>query len=81
MGVSYPSASRELAPLASAKGLREAILHLSRDKQWINEKHLELCRIPSPTFQEQRRAEWMLAAFRQLGCDADRKSTRLNSSH
>lgn len=70
MGAPYASASRELAPLAGAKGLREALLHLSRDKQWINEKHLELCRIPSPTFQEQRRAEWMLAAFRQLGCEA-----------
>ncbi|MFN0105975.1 MAG: M20/M25/M40 family metallo-hydrolase [Bryobacteraceae bacterium] len=64
------SASRNLDALASSRGLKAALQQLSRDKQWINEKHLELCRIPSPTFQEQRRAEWMLAAFRNLGCDA-----------
>jgi acetylornithine deacetylase/succinyl-diaminopimelate desuccinylase-like protein len=70
MGAFPASASRNLDALASSPGLKEALQQLSRDKQWINEKHLELCRIPSPTFQEQRRAEWMLAAFRQLGCDA-----------
>lgn len=59
-----------LDSLAASRGVKEALQQLSRDKQWINEKHLELCRIPSPTFQEQRRAEWMLAALRQLGCDA-----------
>ncbi len=41
-----------------------------RQKQWINEQHLQLCRIPAPTFFEQRRAEWMLAQFRALGCIA-----------
>jgi hypothetical protein len=70
MGAIFASASRNLDALASSRGVKEALQQLSRDKQWINEKHLELCRIPSPTFQEQRRAEWMLAAFRQLGCDA-----------
>ena len=64
------TASRNLDALAAARGLKEALHHLTRDKQWINEKHLEICRIPSPTFQEQKRAEYMLAAFRQLGCDA-----------
>ena len=64
------TASRNLDALASSRGLKEALHRLTRDKQWINEKHLELCRIPSPTFQEQKRADWMLAAFRQLGCDA-----------
>jgi acetylornithine deacetylase/succinyl-diaminopimelate desuccinylase-like protein len=70
MGVTYAASDRQIAALAGARGVREAIQQVSRDKQWINEKHLEVCRIPSPTFQEQRRAEWMLAAFRQLGCDA-----------
>jgi len=64
------TASRNLDALAASRGLKEALHRLSRDKQWINEKHLELCRIPSPTFQEQKRADWMLSAFRQLGCDA-----------
>ncbi len=70
MGAIFASASRNLDALASSRGVKEALQQLSRDKQWINEKHLELCRVPSPTFQEQRRAEWMLAAFRQLGCEA-----------
>lgn len=70
MGAITAPATRNLDALASARGVKEALQQLSRDKQWINEKHLELCRIPSPTFQEQRRAEWMLAAFRQLGCEA-----------
>ncbi|MBM3786366.1 MAG: M20/M25/M40 family metallo-hydrolase [Acidobacteria bacterium] len=70
MGALFTSTVRDLDLLASSKGVKDALHQLSRDKQWINEKHLELCRIPSPTFQEQRRADWMLAAFRQLGCEA-----------
>ena len=70
MGAFPASASRTLEALAASRGIREALLQCTRDRHWINEKHLELCRIPSPTFQEQKRAEWMLAAFRQLGCDA-----------
>ncbi|MGH9721544.1 MAG: M20/M25/M40 family metallo-hydrolase, partial [Bryobacteraceae bacterium] len=38
-------------------------------KQWISEQHLELCRIPAPTFLEHERAAWMAAQFRMLGCD------------
>jgi tripeptide aminopeptidase len=70
MGALFTSAVRDLDLVASSKGVKEALQYLSRDKQWINERHLELCRIPSPTFQEQRRADWMLAAFRQLGWEA-----------
>lgn len=62
--------ARDMAALAGTRGVREALQQVSRDKQWINEKHLESCKIPSPTFQEHDRAEWFLAAFRQLGCDA-----------
>ena len=46
---------------------RDALQWFVREKQWINEQHLQLCRIPSPTFFEQRRAEWMLEQFRALG--------------
>lgn len=41
-----------------------------REKQWIQEQHLQVCRIPAPTFFEARRAEWMLSQFRALGCEA-----------
>jgi acetylornithine deacetylase/succinyl-diaminopimelate desuccinylase-like protein len=50
--------------------LRDALQWFSREKAWINEQHLQVCRIPAPTFFEQRRAEWMLAQFRALGCIA-----------
>jgi tripeptide aminopeptidase len=59
-----------VSALVSARGIKEALLLLSKDKQWVNEKHLALCRIPSPTFFEQKRAEWMQQQFRALGCEA-----------
>ena len=59
-----------IGDLARSTGVREALHWFTREKQWINEQHLELCRIPSPTFLEHRRAEWMVAQFRAYGCDA-----------
>jgi len=56
--------------LAEARGVREALQWFTREKQWINEMHLQLCRIPSPTFLEGERAHWVAAQFRSLGCDA-----------
>jgi acetylornithine deacetylase/succinyl-diaminopimelate desuccinylase-like protein len=58
-----------IAELANSP-LREALPWFTREKSWINEQHLQICRIPAPTFFEQRRAEWMLAQFRALGCVA-----------
>src|SRR3954453_14353260 len=55
--------------IAQSNGVREALQFFTREKQWINEQHLELCRIPSPTFLEHRRAEWMAAQFRAYGCE------------
>lgn len=40
----------------------------TREKQWINDMHQQLCRVPAPTFLEQQRAEWMAAQFRSFGC-------------
>ncbi|MCS6951440.1 MAG: M20/M25/M40 family metallo-hydrolase [Bryobacterales bacterium] len=48
----------------------ECLRALSRHRQWINEQHIALCRIPAPTFLEQQRAEWMLDQLRALGCEA-----------
>jgi tripeptide aminopeptidase len=58
------------AELADTPPLRDALQWFVRNKQWINEQHLQLCRVPASTFFEQRRAEWMLAQFRALGCVA-----------
>jgi tripeptide aminopeptidase len=64
-----PAAIR-VAELAAAPGIRECLQWFSREKQWINEQHVALCRIPAPTFLEQKRAEWMVAQFSALGCDS-----------
>jgi tripeptide aminopeptidase len=65
-----PPLSKIAAELAGTPPLRDALQWFVRQKQWINEQHLQLCRVPASTFFEQRRAEWMLAQFRALGCVA-----------
>ncbi len=72
---SAKSGSNGLTPavvseLAASPLLRECLQWVSREKQWIHDRHVQLCRIPAPTFFEQRRAEWMIEQFRALGCDA-----------
>lgn len=62
--------ARIVAQAASTPVVRECLQWFVRERQWINEQHLLLCRIPAPTFFEQRRAEWMCAQFRDLGWDA-----------
>jgi len=57
-------------PFPMAEGMRECLQWFSRERQWINEQHLQLARIAAPTFLEQKRAEWMVAQFRALGCEA-----------
>jgi tripeptide aminopeptidase len=56
--------------LAEQRGIRECLQWFTREKQWINEVHMQLCRIPAPTFLEKERGEWMAAQFRALGCEA-----------
>ena len=51
-------------------GVRECLQLFTREKQWINEIHLQLCRVPAPTFLEQERAAWFLEQFRAFGWDA-----------
>lgn len=53
--------------LAESPGIREALQWFTREKLWVNDIHLQLCRVPAPTFMEQQRAEWMAANFRALG--------------
>jgi len=65
-----PPLSKIAAELADTPPLRDALQWFVRQKQWINEQHVQLCRVPASTFFEQKRAEWMLAQFRALGCVA-----------
>jgi tripeptide aminopeptidase len=56
--------------LATMPDVRAALDWFARERKWTNERHAELCRIAAPTFQEQRRAEWMAAQLRQCGWEA-----------
>ncbi len=59
-----------VSELADHTVIRECLQFFTREKQWINEIHLQLCRVPAPTFMEQERAAWFLEQFRSYGCDA-----------
>jgi di/tripeptidase len=50
--------------------LREFLQWFSLNKKWINDRQLEICRIPAPTFQESHRAAWMAGQWSSLGWDA-----------
>ena len=60
-------ATRAIDELVKAQALQACLQFFAGEKQWINERHIELCRIPAPTFLEERRAEWMAAQFAALG--------------
>ena len=65
-----PASTIPVGDIAAQRPIREALQWFTREKQWINEIHLALCRVPAPTFLEQQRAEWMAGQFRALGCEA-----------
>lgn len=59
-----------VAELTQLQWIRDGLQWFSRERQWINEQHLQLVRVPAPTFLEGRRAEWMVVQLRSLGWDA-----------
>ena len=70
MAANLLPATVAVGDLAERPGIREALQWFTREKQWVNDIHLQLCRVPAPTFLEQQRAEWMAAQFRSLGWHA-----------
>ena len=40
------------------------------EKKWITDQHIEVCRVPAATFQEQVRAEYLRSLFRDVGYGA-----------
>jgi tripeptide aminopeptidase len=56
--------------LAEIRGVRERLQWFTREKHWVNETHLQLCRIPAPTFLEGERAAWFVDQFRAAGWNA-----------
>jgi acetylornithine deacetylase/succinyl-diaminopimelate desuccinylase-like protein len=59
--------SRRIAQLAEETELFQAQRWFARERAWINDIHLQLCRIPAPTFFEQARAEWFVRELSGLG--------------
>src|SRR5271165_4395310 len=59
-----------LEELTGHGAIRERLQWFTRERQWINETHLALCRIPAPTFLEQERAAWFQSQFRDAGWNA-----------
>jgi len=66
----FPFPTRLVTELAESAALREFAPWFARERQWIHEQHLQLCRIPAATFFEQKRAEWMAAQLRALGWES-----------
>ena len=58
MAANTASTGVNVNELAELAGVRECLQFFTREKQWINEVHLEFCRVPAPTFMEGERAAW-----------------------
>ena len=59
-----------IGDLTDHRGVRECLQWFTREKQWVNETHLQICRVPALTFLEQERAAWFLEQFRAAGWNA-----------
>jgi acetylornithine deacetylase/succinyl-diaminopimelate desuccinylase-like protein len=64
------SAVHQASGLAARPEVREALGWFARERRWIDEQHLELCRVPAPTFREDKRAAWFLSRFKDFGWQA-----------
>jgi len=64
------SDSRRIAQLAERTELFQAQRWFARERAWINDVHLQLCRVAAPTFFEQARAEWFQRELSGLGWNA-----------
>jgi len=65
-----PVLADSVADLARTAGVRACLEWFRKERGWINEQHLKLCRIPAPTFLEEKRAEYMAERFRSLGWES-----------
>lgn len=63
----YPAEVRRIAQLSASPDYFEAQRWFARERGWISEQHVQLCRIPAPTFFEGERAEWFRGQLNALG--------------
>lgn len=59
-----------LARIAARPAMAALLKWFAVNRQWIDEQHLSLCRIPAPTFQEGPRAEAVAALLESFGWSA-----------
>lgn len=65
-----PALADSVSDLARLPGVKASLEWFRKERAWINEQHLKLCRIPAPTFLETKRAEYMAERFRSLGWES-----------
>jgi len=65
-----PQTARSVAGFAESASGRACLEWFRRERNWINHQHLKLCRIPAPTFFEEKRALWMAEQFQALDWEA-----------
>jgi tripeptide aminopeptidase len=65
-----PALADSVADLARSASARACLEWFRKERAWINEQHLKLCRVPAPTFLETKRAEYMAERFRSLGWES-----------
>ncbi|HEV3332105.1 MAG TPA: M20/M25/M40 family metallo-hydrolase [Bryobacteraceae bacterium] len=70
MAVDAAQGVMNLNGIAETREVRECLQWFTREKHWINDMHLQLCRVPAPTFLEGERAAWFVEQLRGLGWDA-----------
>jgi len=59
-----------LGEILEHRGVRECLKWFTRERLWVNDAHLRLCRVPALTFLEGERATWMREEFRAAGWEA-----------
>ena len=64
------AAIESVAGLTRAPGVREALDWFRKERAWINEQHLKICRVAAPTFLEEKRAAYVQERFREFGWDS-----------
>lgn len=57
----------EIRELASADSYRQAARVFHDERKWVDERHLQICRVPALTFREQERAVLMQELWADLG--------------
>lgn len=63
----WRSAARRLA---DSPAFLRAGRFFDDQRQWIDERHLEICRVPAPTFRETERAEFLKDLWEDVGLES-----------